>query len=86
MKMCKINYFSLFCKSYKLVLFLTFIIAFRFHAAAPPQIYPKYLWSCICESLVQLQAPSSSQMHSIKLLLQNIFGFWMQSHSQHWKI
>ena len=36
MKMCKMNYFSLFCKSY-LVLFLTFIMAFRFYAA-PPQI------------------------------------------------
>jgi len=33
MKMCKINSFSLFCKSY-LVLFLTFIMALRFYAAA----------------------------------------------------
>jgi len=32
-KMCKMNYFSLFCKSY-LVLFSTFIMALRFYAAA----------------------------------------------------
>jgi len=32
MKMCKMNYFSLFWKSY-LVLFLTFITALRFYAA-----------------------------------------------------
>jgi len=32
MKMCKIKFFSLFCKSY-LVLFLTFIIALRFYVA-----------------------------------------------------
>jgi len=32
MKMCKMNYISLFCKSY-LVLFLTFITALRFYAA-----------------------------------------------------
>jgi len=34
--MCKGNYFTLFCKSY-LVLFLTFIMTFRF-SAAPPHI------------------------------------------------
>jgi len=35
MKMCKMNYFSLFCKSY-LVLILTLIMALRYYAA-PPQ-------------------------------------------------
>ena len=36
LKMCKINHFSLFCKS-RLVLFLTFIMALRFYAT-PSQI------------------------------------------------
>jgi len=46
MKMYEVNYFSLICKSY-LVLILILSLALRFYAA-PPQIFRDF-WHCICE-------------------------------------